>query len=244
MGTLATVELCDPVPDPRVLDEAFRWLHLVDRRFSTYRDDSEVNRLHRGLSTLDECSDDLRHVLDRCADLWQRTDGYFDIYATGRLDPSGFVKGWSVQVLSERLTAAGAVNHYVEVGGDIQTRGRPTPDSEWEIGIRHPWLRDSISWLIRGTDLAVATSGVYERGLHVIDPRTAAPADQVRSATVVGHDLGDTDAFATAVVAMGRAGMTWLAGLDGYHSAVVLADGTAYTSPDLPAVTASALSLR
>ncbi|MGE5827942.1 MAG: FAD:protein FMN transferase [Micromonosporaceae bacterium] len=236
MGTVATVELYDPVPDRDAVDDVFSWLHEVDRRFSPFIADSEVNRLDRGELGLPECSADLREVIECCAELWQRTDGYFDIYATGRLDPCGYVKGWAVQVASQRLSAAGAVNHCIEVGGDIQTRGRPAPDEQWQIGIRHPWQRDRICWLLSGTDLAVATSGLYERGLHVINPRTGLPADQLCSVTVVGRDLGIADAYATAAVAMGRAGLGWLTGLDGYECAVVLADGTAYESAGLPSV--------
>jgi thiamine biosynthesis lipoprotein len=74
MGTVATVELYDPVPEPGVLDQVFAWLHEVDRRFSTYKVDSEVNRLHRGELTFTDCSADLCYVLDRCARLWQETD--------------------------------------------------------------------------------------------------------------------------------------------------------------------------
>lgn len=243
MGTLATVEICDH-PDgeaARLAEDVFAWLHEVDRRFSTYKVDSEVNRLHRGELWLPDCSPDLRDVLDKCAGLWQRTDGYFDVYATGRLDPSGYVKGWSVQVASELLCAAGAVNHYVDAGGDIQTRGRPAPGQEWQIGIRHPWQRDRICWLLTGTDLAVATSGLYERGAHVINPRTGEPARLLRSVTVIGRDLGVADAYATAAVAMGRAGLDWLARLEGHECAVVLEDGSAFQSDGLPRADAASV---
>jgi thiamine biosynthesis lipoprotein len=244
MGTVATVELRDPLPDgeaERLADDVFAWLHEVDRRFSTYKDDSEVNRLHRREIRIEQCSADLRYVLDQCAELWQRTDGYFDAYATGRLDPSGYVKGWSVQVASERLAAAGAPNHLVDAGGDIQTRGRPAPGAEWEIGIRHPWEHDKVCFVLSGTDLAVATSGIYERGLHVINPRTGEPAGILRSVTVVGRDLGLADAYATAAVAMGTAGLSWLAGLADHECAVITEEGRAYTSGGLP-IAASDLS--
>jgi thiamine biosynthesis lipoprotein len=233
MGTVATVEAYDP-PDPRILDEVFAWLHDVDRRFSTYRTDSEVNRLDRRDVTLASCSDDLRYVLDQCARLWRETDGYFDVYATGRLDPSGYVKGWSVQRASELLTAAGATAHLVDAGGDIQARHRPAPDQLWEIGVRHPWERDRVSWVLAGTDLAVATSGTYERGTHVIDPRTGVPATTLVSVTVVGRDLGDADAYATAALAMGMAALEWLPRLDGYTSALVAWDGTCFVSDAFP----------
>lgn len=234
MGTVATVEICDPVPG--ALDAVFAWLHEVDRRFSTYKQDSEVERLNRGELAPEVASPDLRFVLDECARLWRVTDGFFDAYATGRFDPSGYVKGWSVQVASERLTAAGMPNHLVDAGGDIQTRGAPEPGRAWQVGIRHPWQKDKVAFVLSGNDLAVATSGTYERGLHVIDPRTGRPAPELASVTVVGRDLGVADAYATAAVAMGRAALGWLPKLEGFESAVILADETAFVSDGLPQI--------
>lgn len=237
MGTGATVELRDPLPAgtaQRLADEVFAWLHEVDRRFSTYRADSEVNRLERGELDIAHCSSELREVLDACAELWNETEGYFDVYATGRLDPSGYVKGWAVRVASDMLVSAGAVNHLVDAGGDIQTRGRPGPDTAWEVGIRHPWQPTKICAVVVGTDLAVATSGTYERGRHVLNPRTGRPADQLRSVTVVGRDLGLADAYATTAMAMGDAGLSWLAGLPGYECFVVTEDGRCLRSEGFP----------
>jgi thiamine biosynthesis lipoprotein len=236
MGTVATVEIAGPVADAnRLIEAVFDWLREVDARFSTYRPDSEVNRLDRGEILPEECSADLRHVLERCTELWQESGGYFDTYATGRFDPSGYVKGWSVQRASELLSASGAGNHLVDVGGDIQTRGRPAPHARWEIGIRHPLERSKVCWVLAGTDLAVATSGTYERGYHVVNPLTGTLAKQLCSVTVVGRDLGTADGYATAALAMGLPGaLTWLAGLDGYESGVVTADGEAYASDRLP----------
>jgi thiamine biosynthesis lipoprotein len=164
------------------------------------------------------------------------TDGYFDVYATGRLDPSGYVKGWSVQVASDRLVAAGAANHCLNAGGDVCTRGRPESGREWRTGIRHPFDAHGVCWVLTGTDLAIATSGTYERGFHVIDPHRGEPARALRSVTVVGPDLGIADAYATAALTMGQPGLDWLARLDGYESGVVTEDGLAYRSAGLPAV--------
>jgi FAD:protein FMN transferase len=213
------------------------WLHEVDRRFSTYKAESEVCRLQRGEITLAECSADLRYVLEACADLWRDTDGYFDAYAGGSLDPSGYVKGWSVEVASARLAAAGSTRHYINAGGDIRMRGG-NPDGEpWRVGIRHPWEADKVSWVLAVTEGAVATSGTYERGHHVVNPRTGKPAQGLRSVTVVGPDLSLADAYATAALAMGEAGISWLAkrAADGYQSAVVTDDGRAFSSANLPA---------
>jgi thiamine biosynthesis lipoprotein len=237
MGTAISLHITDPLPVPvleRLAGEVFDWFHEVDRRFSTYKPDSEVNRLQRGELDAASGSPDLRAVLETCAELWRATDGYFDVYATGRLDPSGYVKGWSVQVASDLLVAAGAGSHCINAGGDVRVRGRPAPGEEWRIGIRHPWEAQEVCWVISGTDLAIATSGTYERGFHVIDPYRGEPAKELRSVTVVGPDLGRADAYATAALAMGLPGLDWLARLDGYESGVVTEDGRAFRSPGLP----------
>ncbi|GAB3942222.1 hypothetical protein GCM10027614_28900 [Micromonospora vulcania] len=88
--------------------------------------------------------------------------------------------------------------------------------------------------MLVGTDLGVATSGVYERGRHVLDPRRGAPAGGLRSVTVVGTDLGVADAYATAALAMGAAGIGWLDRLAEHTYAVVTDDARQYHSSDLP----------
>jgi FAD:protein FMN transferase len=237
MGTAISLHIADPLPPHELAalaNETFAWLREVDLRFSTYRPDSEISRLGAAAVSLADCSADVSAVLDACAELWRATGGWFDVYATGRLDPSGYVKGWAAQVASDRLVAAGAGNHCLNAGGDVRVRGRPASADGWRIGVRHPWLPDRTAWVLTGTDLAVATSGVYERGQHVIDPYTGRPATFLRSVTVVGPDLGLADAYATAAVAMGEAGLTWLAALAGYESAAICEDGRAYRSDGLP----------
>ncbi|OLB76384.1 MAG: thiamine biosynthesis protein [Actinobacteria bacterium 13_2_20CM_2_71_6] len=224
MGTAISLHIADELPRQtleRLADDVFAWLREVDARFSTFKEDSEVNRVQRGELDALAGSPDLRAVLETCADLWRATDGYFDVYATGPLDPSGYVKGWSVQVASDRLRAAGAGNHCLNAGGDVRVRGRPAAGQEWRTGIRHPFDAHEVCWVITGTDLAIATSGTYERGYHVIDPYRGRPARELRSVTVVGPDLGLADAYATAALAMGLPGLDWLARLDGYESGVV-----------------------
>ncbi|MFI5484718.1 FAD:protein FMN transferase [Micromonospora echinaurantiaca] len=237
MGTAISLDLADDLPTVELTalaDAVFGWLREVDARFSTYRADSEVCRVDRGELAVADGSADLRDVLARCADLWRATDGFFDAYATGRLDPSGYVKGWAVQVASDRLLAAGAANHCLNAGGDVRVRGRSATGRPWRIGVRHPWDPMATCLVLTGTDLAVATSGVYERGAHVRDPRRGVPATGLRSVTVVGPDLGVADAYATAAVAMGAAGVGWLDRLAGHQHAIVTEDGRLLHSAGLP----------
>ncbi|WP_412543380.1 FAD:protein FMN transferase [Longispora sp. K20-0274] len=236
MGMLVSLHLADPVGDGAALaGEVFDWLRRVDALFSTYRDDSEISRLDRGALDPADASADVRAVLARCAGLRAETGGYFDVYATGRLDPSGYVKGWAVQVASDRLVAAGAQNHFLSAGGDVRVRGEAGPGRAWRVGVEHPWRRDRLAWVLECSDLAVATSGTAARGGHVRDPYTKGASRGLRSVTVTGPDLGEADALSTAALAMGRAGIDWLAGLTGYGCAVVADDGAAFTSPGFAA---------
>ncbi|HMJ96477.1 MAG TPA: FAD:protein FMN transferase, partial [Thermoleophilaceae bacterium] len=78
-------------------------------------------------------------------------------------------------------------------------------------------------------DGAVATSGAYERGEHVLDPESGLPARGVRSATVTGPDLDLADALSTGLFAAGEGGLEWIDSIPAYEAMVVR--NTAPSSP-------------
>jgi thiamine biosynthesis lipoprotein len=251
MGMPIGVDVRDPEVVPGALDRAFAWLRWVDTTFSTYKPDSEISRLNRGELTLPDAHPDIREILARCAALREETNGYFDIEAAllaqwervgdvalrlGAGDPSGLVKGWAVERAAHILEESGARDYSVNAGGDIRVRGCPSPASGWRIGIQHPTLRDKVAAVIEVTDLAIATSGAYERGAHIVDPHTGRPPEGVLSVTIVGPDLATADAYATAAYAMGREGPAWTAQLvaRGYEAMTILADQTILSTPAFP----------
>jgi thiamine biosynthesis lipoprotein len=235
MGMPVGVDVSDGEVSPAALDEVFDWLRFVDRTFSTYKDDSEISRLNRGELALADAHPDVRFVLDECERLRGRTAGYFDVRARGdALDPSGLVKGWSIDRAGAILAALGARNWSIYAGGDVLVHGSPDGEEAWSIGIQHPALREVLAAVVRGTDLAVATSGEYERGQHVFDPHTGLPPSGVLSVTITGPDLATADAFATAAFAMGADGPAWTAGLDRYEALTILGDGRVLSTADFP----------
>jgi FAD:protein FMN transferase len=216
-------------------DRLMAWLRDVDRRFSTYRSDSEISRIDRGELPVAEAGDDVRRVLERCAALHEETRGAFDARASGRLDPSAYVKGWAVGRGAEILHAAGLADFALNAGGDVVVRGGALPEAAWRVGIQHPRERGAIAAAIEVSGAAVATSGAYERGGHVLDPRSGAPADGVLSVTVVGPDLGEADAYSTAAFGLGADGPSWTLGLNGYEAMTIRADGCVLCTPGFPA---------
>jgi thiamine biosynthesis lipoprotein len=224
------------VRDPQGIDVdvAFDWLREVDATFSTYREDSDISRLDRGELTVADCRPEVDEVLTRCMALERATDGYFSVRAAGRLDPSGLVKGWAVAGAADRLAGAGAQNFCINAGGDIVARGRPEPGRPWRVGIRHPEDGERFAAVLAVEDLAVATSGQYERQGHIVDPHTGRPSTGLLSVTVVGPDLGSADAYATAAFAMGADGPAWAATLTGYEAMCFTSDHRVLSTPGLP----------
>ena len=174
MGMPIVIDVRDDGAGDELLDLAYDWFREVDAVFSTYKDDSEISRLNRGELALRECREDVRRVIARCRELVDETEGYFDAEAVvpGSIDPSGLVKGWSVDRAADLLDEAGARNYVVNAGGDMRLRGAAVPAPLWRVGIQHPQIRDKIAAVVEATDLAVATSGAYIRGDHVVDPHT------------------------------------------------------------------------
>jgi thiamine biosynthesis lipoprotein len=177
-------------------------------------------------------------VIARCRELRDETEGYFDAEAVlpGMIDPSGLVKGWSVDRAAELLDRAGLANYAVNAGGDIRLRGGASPEPRWRVGIQHPDVLDKIAAVVEGDDLAVATSGAYARGEHVVDPHTGRPPAGVLSVTITGPDLATADAYATAAFAMGRDGPEWTRRLAPYEAMTITAEGKKLSTAGFPAV--------
>jgi thiamine biosynthesis lipoprotein len=235
MGMPIVVDVRDDVDDA-VLDELFGWFREVDERFSTYKEGSDISRLNRGELHIRDCHPDVRWVLARCDELRELTGGFFDARYESLLqvDPSGLVKGWSVDRGGELVEDRGVANYSINAGGDIRLRGAALPEPAWRTGIQHPLMSDRIAAVVESNDLALATSGTYVRGEHIVDPHTRQPPEGLLSVSIAGPDLATADAFATAAFAMGEAGVGWVTTLHPYEAYVIVADERAFSTPGFP----------
>ena len=236
MGTVITVDVRDADMPESAMDAVFAWFHDVDETFSTFRPDSEISRLSRGELREHECSSDVREVLALCEEVRVCSYGSFNIRRGGEIDPLGLVKGWSAERASTMLEAAGARNFFINAGGDVVVRGRPEPGRAWRLGIRHPEQADRVAAVLAIRDVAVATSGTYERGEHIIDPRSGSPPSGLLSMTVVGPSLTFADAYSTAAFVMGERGAAWVAGIEGYDALAITSQRRTVWTPGLEEV--------
>ncbi|MBX4197501.1 FAD:protein FMN transferase [Candidatus Saccharibacteria bacterium] len=210
------------IPDAKTaadFEPAFKRFEQIDHRFSTYKPDSEVSRYIKGEITENDLSGELKYVIERCHEAEQKTDGYFSAWAGGKFDPSGYVKGWAIAEAAKELERQGIKTYCIGAGGDILARSNT--DKVWNIGIQSPADKAEILNKLSISNGAIATSGNYERGAHIINPKTNKPPDGLVSVTVVGPDIIWADVLATAIFARGSQAADFMAKQPGYELFVV-----------------------
>lgn len=246
MGTVFTFEIADALPEDELEDAvatAVGRLGELEDIFTTFRPESEISRIGRAELALADATEEVRDVLDICQDVYLLSDGAFDVHAAAAkgpatqhqfaelaLEPSGLVKGWAVERAMELFEQRGIHNLCINAGGDVATRGRASENDPWRVGLQHPHEKDKIMAVLETRDLGVATSGLYERGEHIV---TVDENSELVSVTIAGPDLGLADAYATTVFAMGYAGLEWITTLAGYDIYAVDANDQVHWSQGL-----------
>lgn len=116
-----------------------------------------------------------------------------------------FAKSYVVERAAQAALASGVSAAIVNIGGDLVVRGH------WDerVAIADPRADEENAAplaVLEVSNLAVATSGNYRRGVeiagrhysHIVDPRTGRPVDHILSSTVVAPSAIDAGALATA----------------------------------------------
>ncbi len=196
------------------IEDVKKFVFEVDELFSTYKSESVISKLRRGEIEIGGCSDDVLEVWSACGFASELSDGAFNPWAVaGGFDPSGYVKGWAADRVADMLVAAGVEHVQVNAAGDLTLRGGFLTNEgvcePWKIGVVNPDNRQEVLRVFEITDGAIATSGTYERGAHIIDPYSGLIAIGAKSATVIGPDGGLADAMATALMVAGDDGSQW-----------------------------------
>jgi thiamine biosynthesis lipoprotein len=194
--------------DQSIFIEVFKELKLVDQQFSPFKKNSELSLFNAGLIPPDHLSIGMKAVMKACLEAEVMTDGYFSARYAKKFDPTGYVKGWAVAESSRKLEERGIGTFSLSAGGDVHTKSDSA--KVCQIGIQDPRDKKSIIGKISGKNLAIATSGNYERGNHIINPKSGKPAHELLSLTVVGPNIIKADILATAAYAMGAEGLKFI----------------------------------
>lgn len=135
------------------------------------------------------------------------------------LDLGGIAKGYAVDLVIERLNAAGYPDVYFEWGGEIRATGQHPEGRPWIVWIAHLKSNNPQKAvdLVKLEGEGIATSGDYEQFwvirhpdgsettyFHVLNPITGRPLisrnDSIASVSVVAPTCAIADALATSAI--------------------------------------------
>ncbi|KFF12753.1 thiamine biosynthesis protein ApbE [Chryseobacterium soli] len=128
-----------------------------------------------------------------------------------RIGFGGIGKGYAAEMAKHLLQNHGVVSGIVNASGDLTTWGNQANGKSWTVGIADPDNSKQPFSYMNITDMAVATSGNYEKYVvingkkysHTINPKTGMPVSGVKSVTVFCPNAEIADAMATPISIMG-----------------------------------------
>jgi FAD:protein FMN transferase len=125
------------------------------------------------------------------------------------IDLGGIAKGFAIDLAAKALT--GFDGFIIDAGGDLFVSGTNADGELWKIGIQHPLERDNIICSLQLSDMAICTSGSYERKSpinselhHLIHPKTNEPQNELLSCTVLAPFAMMADALSTSIFILGK----------------------------------------
>ncbi|HTE10904.1 MAG TPA: FAD:protein FMN transferase [Chitinophagaceae bacterium] len=128
-----------------------------------------------------------------------------------RIGFGGIGKGYAAEMAKALLKKEGVKSGIVNASGDLTTWGLQANNKPWTIGIANPDNAHLPFSYMNVTDMAVATSGNYEKFVtingkkysHTINPKTGLPVTGIKSVTIISPNAEIADAMATPVTIMG-----------------------------------------
>jgi FAD:protein FMN transferase len=154
------------------------------------------------------------------------------------LDLGAVAKGLAIDMAARELISL--EDYAIDAGGDVYVAGCNPDGAPWSIGIRHPRRDEELIDSLRVSNVAVCTSGDYERrsstedgAHHILDPRTGTSADAVASVTVVAPTAMVADALATAAFVLGPAAGIQLLERQGVQGLMVSPTLERYSTRDM-----------
>lgn len=159
-----------------------------------------------------------------------------------RIGFGGIGKGYAAEKAKQLLMQHGVTSGIVNAAGDLTAWGRQPNGKEWTIGIADPdSARHPFSYL-NITDMAIATSGNYEKFVmfdgkkysHTIDPKTGMPVHGIKSVTILSPNAEIADAMSTPVMIMGiKVGLDMINQIRGLECIIIEEDNTIHTSKNI-----------
>jgi thiamine biosynthesis lipoprotein len=159
-----------------------------------------------------------------------------------RIGFGGIGKGYAAEMAKQVMKTHGVASGVVNASGDLSAWGRQPNGEEWTVGIVNPNSAHEVFSYLTITDMAVATSGNYEKYImvggkkysHTIDPRTGLPVTGIKSVTIITTNAEIADAMATPVMIMGiSTGLDMINQMKNIEAVIIDDNDKVYTSKNI-----------
>jgi len=159
-----------------------------------------------------------------------------------RIGFGGIGKGYGAEMAKQVLKNRGVKSGVVNASGDLTAWGVQPNGQKWTVGIANPDLKHQVFSYMTVTDMAVATSGNYEKFVmiggkkysHTINPRTGLPVTGIKSVTIITTNAEFADAMATPVTIMGiKAGLNMINQMKDIEAVIIDDNNQLYTSKNI-----------
>jgi thiamine biosynthesis lipoprotein len=209
-------------------EAAFTEIDRLDELLSNYKPSSELSRVNNTAAKGPvKVTPEFFEFLRISDEFRRQTFGAFDItLGRGRLsldtrnqtvefttpetklDPGGIGKGLAVDHAIDILKEAGIKRALVSAGmSTINAIGSPPDDAAgWKVNIRSPKSKDIVAATVRLKDNSLSTSATYEKGRHIIDPKTKKPPSGVEAVSSIALTGTESDAITKCFFVLGRKG--------------------------------------
>jgi FAD:protein FMN transferase len=159
-----------------------------------------------------------------------------------RIGFGGIGKGYAAGCAKKLLQGLGVTSGIVNASGDLAAWGNQPNGKPWTIAIADPNCSNQPFSYLNISDLAIATSGSYEKFVmiggkkysHTIDPKTGFPVSGIKSVTIICPDPEIADAMATPLSVMGiKAGLYLINQIKNIACIIIDDNDKLYTSDNI-----------
>lgn len=155
----------------------------------------------------------LQNLLIRTGYEKVKLDGnYINLEDEMQIDLGAVGKGFTGDLLAEKIKENSVKSALINLGGNVQTIGTKPDGSDWKVGITSPYGEGNFA-VLEISDKAIVTSGGYERYFigedgrqyhHILNPETGKPAESgLISVSVIASEGRLCDALSTSLFVMG-----------------------------------------
>ncbi len=159
-----------------------------------------------------------------------------------RIGFGGIGKGYAAERAKQLLIRNGVKSGIINAAGDLTTWGNQPNGKPWTIAVADPDAQNQAFSFLNISDVAVATSGNYEKFViidgkkysHTIDPKTGYPVSGIKSVTIICPNAELADAMATPITVLGvDAGLGLINQMKGIACIIIDDDNQIYTSSNI-----------